>query len=232
MKSPQLHIGSPTTVDRYDKGTRVNHWITAASFVLLAISGLAFYNPRLFFLTEIFGGGSNARALHPIIGVVLALSFTGMFPRFRKSNIWKPADTAWMKGVSYVVSGEEEKLPEVEKYNAGQKIVFWAMTVAIALLFITGLIVWDEYFYDLTSIPVKRIAIVAHAIVATLAIVVLIIHIYSAIWVRGSVGAMLNGRVTAGWSWKHHRKWLRRLAGGGVDDDYAPRVEGGPRPPT
>ncbi len=219
MRSPQLHSGTPTTVDRYDRATRTNHWITAVSFVLLALSGLAFYNPELFFLTGIFGGGANARALHPIIGVVLALSFTGMYLRFRKGNMWKPEDTAWMKGVSYVVSGEEEKLPELDKFNAGQKIVFWAMAGAIALLFVTGLIVWDEYFYDLTSIPVKRIAILVHSLVATLAILVLIIHIYAGIWVQGSVGAMVKGWVTAGWSWRHHRKWLRRLARGGVDDD-------------
>lgn len=219
MRSPQLHSGAPATVDRYDRATRTNHWITAISFVLLALSGLALYNPQLFFLTGIFGGGANARALHPIIGVVLALSFTGMFLRFRKGNVWKPEDTVWMKDVSYVVSGEEENLPEVEKFNAGQKVVFWAMTAAITLLFVTGLIVWDEYLYDLTSIPVKRIAILAHSLVATLAILVLIIHVYAAIWVQGSFGAMLKGQVTAGWSWRHHRKWLRRLARGGVDDD-------------
>jgi formate dehydrogenase subunit gamma len=29
---------------------------------------------------------------------------------------------------------------------------------------------------------------------------------------RGTVQAMTRGVVTAGWSWRHHRKWLREFA--------------------
>ena len=47
----------PVTVDRYTAGARINHWITAASLVLLALSGLALFHPSLFFLTGLFGGG-------------------------------------------------------------------------------------------------------------------------------------------------------------------------------
>ncbi len=37
-----------------------------------------------------------------------------------------------------------------------------------------------------------------------------IVHVYAAFWVRGTVRAMTRGSVTGGWAWKHHRKWLRR----------------------
>ena len=47
----QVHAGNPVTVDRYTKGARINHWITATSLVLLALSGLALFHPSLFFLT-------------------------------------------------------------------------------------------------------------------------------------------------------------------------------------
>ena len=40
-------------------------------------------------------------------------------------------------------------------------------------------------------------------------IVVWIVHLYAAIWVKGTVRAMTHGTVTGGWAWKHHRKWLR-----------------------
>ena len=40
---------------------RVNHWITAACFVLLMISGLAMFHPMLFFLNSVFGGGQWMR---------------------------------------------------------------------------------------------------------------------------------------------------------------------------
>ena len=44
-------------VDRYTGVARVNHWITAISLILLALSGMALFHPALFFLTGLFGGG-------------------------------------------------------------------------------------------------------------------------------------------------------------------------------
>src|ERR1700733_13550241 len=83
-----VHPGHPVIVDRYRAGARINHWITATCLVLLAISGLALFHPALFFLTDLFGGGQNTRAFHPWIGVVLFFSFTGMFLRFWRLNLW------------------------------------------------------------------------------------------------------------------------------------------------
>jgi len=36
-KGDAVHPGDPVQVDRYTVGARINHWITAASLVLLAI---------------------------------------------------------------------------------------------------------------------------------------------------------------------------------------------------
>ena len=44
---------------------------------------------------------------------------------------------------------------------------------------------------------------------ALVLICAIIVHIYAAIWVKGSLTAMLRGYVTAGWAWKHHRAWFR-----------------------
>ena len=71
-----------TTVDRYSTGDRINHWITAACLILLALSGFALFHPSLFFLTSLFGGGQWTRILHPYIGIVLVISFLGLFLRF------------------------------------------------------------------------------------------------------------------------------------------------------
>ena len=45
-----------------------------------------------------------------------------------------------------VLAGHEEKLPEVGKYNAGQKIVFWSMSILIIVLITSGVVIWDQYF--------------------------------------------------------------------------------------
>lgn len=208
-----VHPGHPVTVDRYTLGARINHWITATSLVLLALSGMALFTPRLFFLTGLFGGGQMTRILHPWIGVVLFCSFAILFVRFFRANLPAREDVDWVAHSADLLAGREEKMPEVGKYNAGQKGVFWAMSGLIIALIVSGVIMWDQYFYALTTIPEKRIAILAHSIAAVLIICVWIVHVYAAIWVKGTMGAMTRGRVTGGWAWRHHRKWLRELVG-------------------
>ncbi|OYW43153.1 MAG: formate dehydrogenase subunit gamma [Azorhizobium sp. 12-66-6] len=206
-----VHKGRPVTVDRYTLSARINHWITAISLILLALSGMALFSPSLFFLTNLFGGGQWTRAIHPWIGVVLFFSFAGLFLRFWRANLWKAEDGTWLARIRDVLGGHEERLPEVGKYNAGQKFVFWAMSLLIIVLICSGFVVWDQYFSAFTTIPQKRVAILVHALAAVAIICVWIIHVYAAIWVRGTIGAMTKGQVTGGWAWRHHRKWLREL---------------------
>jgi formate dehydrogenase subunit gamma len=200
-------------VSRYTTAARINHWITAVSLVLLALSGLALFHPSLFFLTALFGGGEMTRILHPWIGVVLAISFAGLFIRFFTLNFWKPEDTVWMKNFGKVMNAQEEGLPELGKYNAGQKLVFWGQSILILGLFCSGLVLWDVYFSDYTSIDQKRLAAVVHALFAIAAILIWIVHVYAAIWVKGTIRGMTRGTVSGGWAWKHHRKWFRQEVG-------------------
>jgi formate dehydrogenase subunit gamma len=200
-------------VSRYTTGARINHWITAASLILLALSGLALFHPSLFFLTNLFGGGQMTRAIHPWIGVILALSFLGLFFRFFSLNLWKPEDTVWMKNLGKVINNQDEGLPELGKYNAGQKLVFWGQSILILLLLCSGIVLWDVYFEDFTTIDQKRLAAIVHALCAIGAILIWIVHVYAVIWVRGTLRAMTRGSVTRGWSWKHHRKWFRQEVG-------------------
>jgi formate dehydrogenase subunit gamma len=210
----QVHPGDPVTVDRYTTGARINHWITATSLVLLALSGLALFHPSLFFLTGLFGGGQWTRAIHPWIGVLLFFSFAGLFIRFWRANLWKSEDGTWLARLRDVLAGNDDKLPEVGKYNAGQKAVFWGMSLLIIILITSGFVIWDQYFSQYTTIDQKRVAVLLHAATAVVIICVWIVHVYAAIWVRGTIGAMTRGRVTGGWAWRHHRKWLRELVGG------------------
>jgi len=202
-------------VHRYSAFARVNHWITAITFVALTVSGLALFHPSLFWMTSLFGGGALTRAIHPWLGVILTISFFGMFLQFWRSNLWNRDDTQWVSQIGDVVKGDEEKLPELEKYNAGQKGVFWGQALLILVLFSTGLVIWDQYFGGYVSIDTNRLAALVHAVMAFFAIMLIVVHVYAGIWVRGSVASMTEGRVTGGWAWRHHRKWLRREARGG-----------------
>jgi formate dehydrogenase subunit gamma len=213
-KGDAVHPGDPVTVDRYTTGARINHWITAASLVLLALSGLALCHPSLFGLTALFGGGQATRAIHPWIGVLLFFSFFGLFLRFWRANLWEHTDNVWLVRIKEVLNKHEENLPEVGKYNAGQKMVFWSMSALIIVLISSGIVIWDQYFGPYFTVEQKRIAVLVHSGAAIAAICVWIVHVYAAIWVRGTFSAMTRGHVTGGWAWRHHRKWLKELITG------------------
>jgi formate dehydrogenase subunit gamma len=199
------------TIIRYSTGSRINHWITAGCFVLLVLSGLSMFHPLLFFLSELFGGGQWTRAVHPWIGTILMISYTGLIFQFWRDEMWTRDDLAWTKAILRVVANEEEGVPEVARFNAGQKFVFWSMALLVPVLFFSGLVIWEIYFSSYTTIEQQRIALLIHSLAAIAAIIVWIIHVYSGIWIRGSMRAMLHGYATPGWTYRHHRKWFRRL---------------------
>jgi len=43
---------------------------------------MSLFHPALFFLSDLFGGGTWTRILHPWLGLALLVSFTGLFLRF------------------------------------------------------------------------------------------------------------------------------------------------------
>jgi len=154
------------------------------------------------------------RMLHPWIGVVLFFGFIGLFLRFWRQNLWERTDNVWLSKLRSVLTGDDENLPEVGKYNAGQKMVFWSMSALILVLITSGVVIWEQYFSEYFSTGQKRVAVLVHSVTAIFAICVWIVHVYAAIWVRGTIGAMTRGKVTGGWAWRHHRKWLRELVSG------------------
>ena len=153
-------------VTRYGTVTRINHWITAGCFVLLTLSGLAMFHPLMFWLSGLFGGGQWTRAVHPWIGIVLLISYAGMFVQFWRDNLWNRDDLAWMLAIDRVLANEEEGVPEVGRFNAGQKFVFWAMALLIPVLFFTGIAIWEGYFTSYTSIELQRVAVLIHSLAA------------------------------------------------------------------
>ncbi len=207
---------------RYSGSARLNHWTTAITFVLLMLSGMALFNPSFFFLSALFGGGENMRWIHPWLGVILTVSFFGLFFRFAAANLPEKGDAKWLVSVRAIMSGHEEYLPEIGRYNAGQKVMFWMQGAMIPFLLISGLILWDQgrAFIETAlglhfSIEFQRWATLAHSIVAIGTILMWVLHVYAAIWVRGTISAMTKGTVTGGWGWRHHRKWLRAEVGSG-----------------
>ena len=200
-------------IERYDDAERIIHWIVAITFVLLALSGLALFHPSMFFLSNVLGGGTWTRILHPFIGLVMFVAFFSLAVRVWRANILDRKDKQWLKQADDVIANREERLPEVGKYNAGQKLVFWVQAACLILLLLSGIVIWRPYFAPAFSIPVIRAAAVLHAFTAFVLILTIIIHIYAGIWVKGSIRAMTRGYVTRAWARKHHPAWYREVTG-------------------
>jgi formate dehydrogenase subunit gamma len=200
---------NPDLIVRYTPNERTNHWITAITFVLLALSGLALFHPSMFWLSALFGGGQWTRILHPFIGLVMFVSFMIIALRFWHHNYLDADDRQWLRQINDVLTNREDRLPEVGRYNAGQKLLFFVLVLCLLLLLLSGIVIWRAYFAFYFPIEVVRVAAVIHAVTAFVLICSIIVHIYAAIWVKGSIGAMVRGTVTLGWARKHHPKWFR-----------------------
>jgi formate dehydrogenase subunit gamma len=202
-------------IRRYDANERLNHWAVALLFILLAASGLAFFHPAFWFLSALLGGGSWARILHPFLGVLMFVLFLVMAMRYWDDNKIRPYDREWGKRLSDVISNRDTDLPEIDKYNAGQKYLFWVMVTTMVLLVVSGIIMWRPYFAEAFHINVVRIAVVVHAVSAFILILGIIAHIYAGVfWVAGALRAMTRGTVSHAWARHHHPLWHRRMSGG------------------
>jgi len=204
-------IRDPKDLKRYNASERVNHWIVGISFILLALSGLSFFHPAFFPLNQLFGGPVWARILHPFVGVVMAAAFFIIFFRFFKLNVMHASDWEWLKRSHEMVNGDDHNMPEQGKYNGGQKMLFWVLGGCMLVMTVSGILIWRAYFgFDITLV---RLGVVAHAAVAAVMIGLIMVHVYAAIWVKGTVRAMWYGTVTRAWAKQHHRAWYRQVTG-------------------
>ncbi|MEB0136807.1 formate dehydrogenase subunit gamma [Actimicrobium sp. CCC2.4] len=199
-------------IHRYATSDRVNHWIVAMCFIVLSLSGLAFFHPSYFFLSSVLGGPVWARILHPFIGIVLSLTFVGLSLRVWKDNRFKAVDIEWLKRIDEVINNGDgpDKLP-IGKYNAGQKLMFWSMVWSVGFLLVSGIVIWRAWFAGYFPIGVVRWGAVIHMLAAFIGIVSLIVHVYAAIWVKGTLRAMTRGNVDAAWAKHHHPEWYREM---------------------
>lgn len=199
------------SIVRYTASQRINHWVIAISFVLLAVSGLALFHPAFFWLSNLLGGGTWNRILHPFIGVLMFVCFFLFAIRLWRFNIITKKDKEWIAAMPKVLNNETAGVPTTDRYNGGQKVLFFALILLMLGLLASGIVMWREYFSHLFGIELVRLASLLHAVFAFLIICAIIVHVYAGIWVKGSMRAMTRGTVSPGWAWKNHRDWYRKI---------------------
>jgi len=166
----------------------------------------------MYFFSTLFGGGQWTRILHPFFGLFMVLGFVFLFFAVVRDNFWTRSDTEWVKkSPRMITTGDESVVPPVHKYNAGQKGVFWVFAISLVLLLITGFMFWQPWFADFFPIPLRRIAMLVHAVAALALVLSVIVHVYAAIWVKGSFRAMTRGTVHEDWAKSHHPLWYKEV---------------------
>ncbi|WP_354674025.1 formate dehydrogenase subunit gamma [Cupriavidus alkaliphilus] len=191
---------------------RLCHWAVVLCFFLAAVSGISWFFPTVSWMSGLLGTPQMARLLHPFLGIAVFAGLCYMFARFVGYNLPARTDAIWFRRIKDVLMNRHDGEPlQIGKYNAGQKVLFWLIMASILVLLVSGLVMWRAYFAEFFPIPVLRLAIVAHA-AAGIGLVLLILgHIYLALWVRGSITGMVTGYVSRAWARQHHDRWHGEL---------------------
>jgi formate dehydrogenase subunit gamma len=203
----------PELLERYTHAERLTHWAVAICYVALFLSGLSLFHPYFYFLSALFGGGPLMRVIHPFLGVAFAILFYAYSLPLWNDNRILPSDRAWLRGMFRYMNRTGEDVPVEGKFNAGQKAMYWSMIVVIGALLMTGLLMWRPWIAPVVASPAKRVAGLVHAVMAFIMFVGIGIHVYAAIWTKGSIRAMTRGTVSRKWARFHHPGWYARMVG-------------------
>ena len=88
---------------------------------------------------------------------------------------------------------------------------FWIAALSLAVLLVTGFMFWRPWFAPFFPISLMRVAVLLHSIAAVALIASIIVHVYAAIWVKGTVRAMTRGTVSDEWAKANHPLWREEV---------------------
>ncbi|SVC32072.1 uncharacterized protein METZ01_LOCUS284926, partial [marine metagenome] len=133
---------SGRTIERFNAFERFVHWLTASSFIILALTGLNMLYGK-YVLPSIIGKSAFAsltmfgKFAHDWIAWAFILGIILMFFSWVRHNIPNMADVRWLLAGGGMFS--EGVHPPAKRFNAGQKIIFWLVIVGGASLSGSGL---------------------------------------------------------------------------------------------
>jgi len=212
---------------RYGLAERIIHWMAGLSYIYLLLSGLAFWTPWMWWLALFLGGGPVARAVHPWMGLIFTFAVVYMYGMWSRDMRITDKDREWRKFIGEYVRNEEEEehdpnkairgyqqFAPVDRFNYGQKYLFWVMFWGGVTLLLTGLVLWFTELVPWNLRFVRYVAIVVHPVAFLVTLAGFIIHVYmGTAVVRGGFTSVIRGEVSESWAKHYHRLWLDRITG-------------------
>ncbi len=198
------------TIRRFNVFERGAHWMTATSFIILALSGLNLTFGRHLLLPLMGPEAFSTLALwgkyaHNYLSFPFALGVVLLFLVWVRDNIPNGRDIAWLKaGGDFLGHGH----PPAGRFNGGQKAVFWITVGGGALVAVSGYLLMFPFF--VTDIAGQQLAHIIHGVISVLMIAAMLGHIYiGSIGMEGAFDAMGSGQVDVNWAKEHHALWVQ-----------------------
>jgi formate dehydrogenase subunit gamma len=207
----------PITLDRPLRGVKITrfsaferftHWLTASSFIVLAVTGLNFvFGKRL--LMPLIGDDAFsawtqwAKYAHDAVAWPFVFGLAMMIVLWIGDNLPDRYDREWLKQFGGFLSNRH--LP-AGRFNAGQKLIYWSVVLGGLALTASGLVLMFPYVFDIAGI---QFAQYVHAVTAAILTAVILAHIYiGTLGMQGALESMISGEVDLAWAEQHHSAWL------------------------
>ena len=222
---------SDDRIMRFGTIDRFAHWLMAGSFVVLGITGLNLLYGR-YVLLPVIGKDAFAaittfgKYAHNYLAFAFMLGLGLSFILWVRHNIPNKLDLKWLAmGGGIFAKGVH---PPARKFNAGQKIIFWAVMIGglsvsmsgIALMFPFQTSMFAETFAllnsvgfslptDFTAMQEQQMNQLWHGVVSLGLMTMIVAHIYiGSVGMEGALDAMNSGMVDRNWAKEHHNLWV------------------------
>ena len=159
-----------------------------------------------------------------------------MFVLWVRHNILDGTDLKWLAhGGGLLTKGSH---PPANRFNLGQKCIFWIVVLGGLTLSVSGLAMlfpyeitpWNKTFAvlnifglglptDMSALQETQVSVLWHTAVALGMIAVIIAHIYigTPLGMEGSLDAVTSGQVDANWVKEHHSLFAKEIGISGAN---------------
>jgi formate dehydrogenase subunit gamma len=204
---------SGRTLVRFNAFERFVHWMSAACFVVLGLTGLNITFGKELLLPavgpESFSAWSQwAKYAHNYVSFAFTLGVVLILLMWIAWNFPNRVDVEWLKEGGGIVGN---KHPPAQRFNAGQKMIYWIVVLGGGAVAATGYLLMFPFY--VTDIAGMQLAQIVHGVVSLLFVAAMLGHIYiGTIGMEGAFEGMWQGEVDVNWAKQHHSLWLHEEA--------------------
>jgi formate dehydrogenase subunit gamma len=210
MSAPETGAPPETgqTIDRFSRGSRWVHWLTATFMLTCILTAAVLYNSSIaimighrYVVEQIHVYSGFALPVPLIVGIVSR----GYRDDARRLNRFTSRDWAWLRSRT-----RRDGRIQVGKFNAGQKLNAALSAGSIAVLLVSGV---TMYFTNLAPLPWRSGATFMHDWFALAVGLLVVGHILMAFKDPYAMAAMRTGKAPLRWARREHGAWAREVAG-------------------